>query len=331
LVPDLEAYQQHFPEILADTVAAGLSATASLPLHRIDGTPLGAIGFGWHEPLELDAKLSAALEAAALMCSQTLELAEHYDEEHEIIVELQSRILDDLPHCDGFDIAARYLPTGGSSPVGGDWYETLRLADNRVAFVVGDVAGHGLRAAADMAVIRGMITALLHSGVPVADVFSEVTAVLDESEALVLASAAVVVVDTATETLTFATAGHPPPLILDRGGSVRSLNTANTPLLGLDPTLFPGTYRLADTAPFPRGSQLVLYTDGLVERRDRPFAIGVEELAARLSAMTDHHCPADVIDAVLAALVGRRTPTDDIAVLVVEATLVSPSLRHAEP
>jgi len=227
LVPDLEAYQQHFPEILADTVAAGLSATASLPLHRIDGTPLGAIGFGWHEPLELDAKLSAALEAAALMCSQTLELAEHYDEEHEIIVELQSRILDDLPHCDGFDIAARYLPTGGSSPVGGDWYETLRLADNRVAFVVGDVAGHGLRAAADMAVIRGMITALLHSGVPVADVFSEVTAVLDESEAPVLASAAVVVVDTATETLTFATAGHPPPLILDRGGSVR-LSTRRT-------------------------------------------------------------------------------------------------------
>jgi len=318
VLPDLEAYQEHFPDIIGDTIAAGIGATASLPLQRIDGTPLGAIGFGWAHPPTFDPKLRSALEAAALLCSQTLERAERYDDEHQIIVELQRRILDDLPQCDGFDIAARYLPAGGSTPVGGDWYESLRLDEDRVAFVVGDVAGHGVTAAADMALARGMITALLHSGVAVADVFSEVTAVLSQSRALVLASAALVVVDEASETMTFATAGHPPPLILDRGGHVRALNTANSPLIGLNETLFAGTYRLADTAPFPCGSQLVLYTDGLVERRDRSFATGVEQMATGLSDIPTHLRPVELIDALLAALIGTRTPTDDIAILVVE-------------
>jgi serine phosphatase RsbU (regulator of sigma subunit) len=212
----------------------------------------------------------------------------------------------------------QYFPAGGSTPVGGDWYESLRLDNDRVAFVVGDVAGHGVAAAADMALARGMITALLHSGAAVADVFSEVTAVLSQSKALVLASAVLVVVDEAAETMTFATAGHPPPLILDRGGHVRALNTANSPLIGLDETLFAGTYRLADTAPFPCGSQLVLYTDGLVERRDRSFASGVETMAMRLAGIPTHLRPAELIDAVLAKLIGTRTPTDDIAILVVE-------------
>ncbi|HLM17729.1 MAG TPA: PP2C family protein-serine/threonine phosphatase, partial [Acidimicrobiia bacterium] len=121
-----------------------------------------------------------------------------------------------------------------------------------------------------------------------------------------------------SETMTFATAGHPPPLILDRGGHVRALNTANSPLIGLNETLFAGTYRLADTAPFPCGSQLVLYTDGLVERRDRSFATGVEQMATGLSDIPTHLRPVELIDALLAALIGTRTPTDDIAILVVE-------------
>jgi serine phosphatase RsbU (regulator of sigma subunit) len=73
----------------------------------------------------------------------------------------------------GIETSARYLPASQTASVGGDWYEGILLGDQRLALVVGGIAGHGLAAAADMALLRGMITALLHTGVAVADVFSE--------------------------------------------------------------------------------------------------------------------------------------------------------------
>jgi serine phosphatase RsbU (regulator of sigma subunit) len=317
-LPDLESYRERFPEILPDTVAARVAATASLPLYRADGSPLGAIGFAWADPQPFDLKLKSALEAVALLCTQTVEQAQRYDEEHQIIVAMQRRMLDDLPQTAGIEIAARYLPAGLSTLVGGDWYEGLRLGEDRIAFVVGDVTGHGVTAAADMALVRGMITALLHSGVPIAEVFSEVSTVLSQRKALLLASAALVVVDAAAETLTFATAGHPPPLILDLEGQVRFLDTANAPLLGLDETFTNAQALTSDTAPFPRGSQLIVFTDGLVERRDRSFDTGMEQMATHLAALPAHIGPEELIDSLLDALLGDRTPTDDIAVLVVK-------------
>jgi serine phosphatase RsbU (regulator of sigma subunit) len=318
LLPDLDAYGEHFPEILADTIAAGVSATASLPLYRADGSPLGAIGFAWTAPRPFDLKLQSALEAVAMLCTETVEQAQRYDEEHQVIVGLQRRMLEDLPQVEGLAIAARYLPAGRSTLVGGDWYEGLRLTESRIAFVVGDVTGHGVTAAADMALIRGMITALLHSGVAIADVFSEVSAVLSQRRALVLASAALVVVDAAAETLTFATAGHPPPLILDSDGQVRPLDTANAPLLGLDKTFTTDRTLTSDTAPFPYGSQLIVFTDGLVERHDRPFATGMVQMATHLAALPSQLGPEDLINSLLDTLLGDTTPADDIALLVVE-------------
>jgi serine phosphatase RsbU (regulator of sigma subunit) len=324
-LPDLESYREHFPEMLADTVAAGVRGTASLPVFRIDGTPLGAIGFAWTDPPPFDVKLKSALEAVALLCTEAIEQAQRYDEEHRIIVELQRRLLgDDLPRSASIEVAARYLPAGGET-VGGDWYEGLRVDDDHIAFVVGDVAGHGITAAADMALVRGMITALLHSGVAVADVFSEVSQVMRQRKAPLLATAALVVLDTAADTLQFATAGHPPPVVLDVEGQVRFLDTANGPLIGLDERFrIAEAPTLADTAPFPRGSTLVIYTDGLVERRDRSFDTGIEQLAAHLAHLPAPLAPEALIDSLLDALIGDKAPADDIAVLVVEHLSAAP-------
>jgi serine phosphatase RsbU (regulator of sigma subunit) len=325
-LPDLESYQEHFPEMLADTAAAGIQATASLPVFRTDGTPLGAIGFAWTDPPPFDLKLESALEAVALLCTEAIEQAQRYDEEHRIVVELQRRLLDDLPRSPSIDVAARYLPAGGPTSVGGDWYEGLRVDEGHIAFVVGDVAGHGLTAAADMALLRGMITALLHSGVAVADVFGEVSQVLRQRKAPLLATAALVVIDTAAQTVTFTTAGHPPPVVLDPEGQVRFLNTANGPLIGLDET-FPIAASLThDTAPFPRGSTLVIYTDGLVERHDRPFDTGMEQIAEHLERLPGSLRPQALIDSLLDVLIGDKTPADDVAVLVVEHLSAAPSL-----
>jgi hypothetical protein len=315
LLPDLDAYQGRFSEIVPDTVAAGIQATASLPLYRADGTPLGAIGFAWAEPMPFDSKLDAALLAVAHLCVATVERAERYDADHQLIVELQSRVLGELPVLAGIEASARHLPAGAAPSVGGDWYEGLLLGDSKIAVVVGDVTGHGVAAAADMALIRGMISALLHSEIPASRVFSEVSGVLGQRTAVLLATAALAIVDVAAGTVTFATAGHPPPVLRLPDGKVRTLDTANGPMIGIAIT-----DTVAETVPFPPGSQLVMFTDGLVERRNRPYDVGVAQLATHLAGLSGRLDPHDLIDYVLDALIGDAKAEDDIALVVVEHT-----------
>jgi serine phosphatase RsbU (regulator of sigma subunit) len=315
LLSDREAYRRQFPEILEDTIAARVHATASIPLHREDGKLLGVIGFAWTEPTAFDPKLEAALRAVAQLGIETVERAEQYDAEHALMVELQTRLLGHLPSVTGLQVTARYLPAGRVPTVGGDWYDGIRLGESKLAVVVGDVTGHGLTAAADMALIRGMITALLHAGVAAEEVFSGVSRVLVERPVLVLATAALVIVDAAAERLTFATAGHPSPLLRRPGGQVQTLDTANSPMMGL-------RYGsgIAETIPFSRGSRLVLFTDGLVERRDRGFDAGIEEAADRLTSLPDDVTGREVVDALLERLIGTDQPEDDIAIVVIEHT-----------
>jgi serine phosphatase RsbU (regulator of sigma subunit) len=160
-----------------------------------------------------------------------------------------------------------------------------------------------------------MVSALLHSGVAPPDVFSELSAVLRQRSVLLLATAALAVVDLERDTVTFATAGHPPPLLRLPGAEVVPLGSANSPLIGA-----PGTRRVAGTAPFPPGSTLVMYTDGLVERRDRPVHDGIEQASARLAALPADAPGVDIVDALIADLIGIHVAEDDIAVLVVQHT-----------
>jgi serine phosphatase RsbU (regulator of sigma subunit) len=313
LLPDLDAYRDQFPDLVAETVAAGFQATASLPLSRADGSPLGAIGFAWVEPTRFDTKLEAALQAVAHLCTETIERAERYDAEHELIVELQNRLLGDIPTLQGIQAAARYLPASASPLVGGDWYEGLLLGESKIAIVVGDITGHGVAAAADMALIRGMMSALLYAGIAVSDVFREVSGVLAQRKGMLLATAALAIIDIATDTVTFATAGHPPPLLLLPDGQVQMLSTANAPIIGISKTR-----AVADTVAFRPGSQLVMYTDGLVERRDRTFNVGVDEAVHHLATLPRRLNNRDLLDSLLHELVGDDKAEDDIAIVVIE-------------
>ena len=228
---------------------------------------------------------------------------------------MQERLLGDLPVLAGIETAARYLPATTVPSVGGDWYEGLLLGRSKMAVVVGDVAGHGITAAADMALIRGMISALLHSGVAASDVFSEVSGVLVQRTAYLLATAALAIVDVAADTITFATAGHPPPLLRSRMAKSGPSTPRTVPIIGLR-----NTEHEADTAPFPRGSQLVMYTDGLVERRNRPFDVGVTQIAHHLATLEQPLKPSDLVDSLLATLLDEGKAEDDVAILVVEHT-----------
>ena len=277
------------------------------------GSLAGAIGFAWTSPVRFDTKLQSALHAVAELCTATIERAERHNADHQFIVDLSASLLGALPVMAGVETSARYLPASQTASVGGDWYEGILLGDQRLALVVGDVAGHGLAAAADMALLRGMITALLHSGVAVADVFGEVSDVLRQRAGLLLASAALIVVDTDDETLTYATAGHPPPVVQLPSGEIRRLDDANAPMIGLA-----STRRVARTVPFPAGSRLVMFTDGLVERRDRPFDVGIDQIVELLSVLPSVLTPTEVTDAILDSLLAGAAATDDIAVVAIQ-------------
>jgi serine phosphatase RsbU (regulator of sigma subunit) len=322
----LDAYRSRFPDILDDTVAAGIEATVSLPLIRADGSAIGALGFAWAEAPAFDVKLDTALRALAQLCADIVERAEQYEAEHQLVAELHRRLLGPLPQPAGLTTAALYLPAEKSASVGGDWYEGLLLDEGTLAVVVGDVVGHGLAAAADMALIRGLITAFLHDGVAIEDVFQRVSRFLLRRPGDLLATAALAIVDSTNSTIDYATAGHPPPIVVEADGAVTMLDGANSPMLGIS-----APHQIAGQVTFAPGARLIMYTDGLVERYDRPFTAGIEHAVSLLSALDSHVTPNELIDVLIEGLVGERRGHDDIAVVVVEHAPLRPPTHSRHP
>ena len=240
------------------------------------------------------------------------QLFEVYQREHTIAETLQRSLLPErLPRIEGLEIAARYLPAGRGAAIGGDWYDALELPDGRVALVVGDVVGHGLRAAAVMGQLRNAFRAYGLAESSPAEVMRRVNRLVMTAEDDVMATVLYLVLDRESGELSFASAGHPPPLVLADDG-VRFLEGGRAvPIGAVEPVLF----REA-SAVLPPGAALLLYTDGLVERRDEP-------LERRLDALADAAGGAEeglegLCDAVLAGVIGpERMPSDDVALLAV--------------
>jgi transcriptional regulator with GAF, ATPase, and Fis domain len=114
-----EAYRNRFPEILDDTLSAGIQATVSMPLIRGDGSAIGALGFAWARAPAFDLKLDVALRALAQLCTEIVERAELYAAEHQLVAELHRRLLGTLPQLAGLTTAALYRPGGHCGLVGG--------------------------------------------------------------------------------------------------------------------------------------------------------------------------------------------------------------------
>jgi PAS domain S-box-containing protein len=245
------------------------------------------------------------------------QLHEVYEREHTIAETLQRSLLPErLPRIEGLEIAARYLPAGHGAAVGGDWYDALERADGRVALVVGDVVGHGLRAAAIMGQLRNAFRAYGLAEVSPAEVMARVNRLVMSGEDDAMATALYLVLDRETGDVSFASAGHPPPLVLSSDGATFLEGGRSVPVGAAEP----GIFREA-TAVLPPGASLLLYTDGLVERRGAPLEDGLGELAdaaGRGDGGLEGLC-----DSVLAGVLGQQVPTDDVALLAVRPRPVS--------
>ncbi|MGY1592314.1 SpoIIE family protein phosphatase [Geodermatophilus sp. SYSU D00708] len=247
-------------------------------------------------------EVAAAQALAAHLAESALQQA---GEDNRLAAVLQrTLLLEELPKVPGVALAARYRPSA-ADVVGGDWYDLVPLPSGRVSIVLGDVAGHGLAAAAITAQLRHALRAhLLRDLGPAAALrgLNEVIAALLPGE---LATAVVAVLDPVTGAVAIANAGHLPVLHVTPGGA-DLLVAGHGPALGL-----------LDDADYPEArlhvtgdDRLLLYSDGLVERRDVPLEERLAELRAAVAAGRD---PDTLLDDVLAAL---DPPHDDDVTLV---------------
>jgi CheY-like chemotaxis protein len=281
------------------TVAAARLRTDRPPVYVVVPTKSQTPGF------PVLRQLSQAVAAA-------VEAQRSYDEEHRIAVTLQRSLLQSrLPDVPGLDLAVRYEPAGAQTEVGGDFYE-LTVLDGRLLVAIGDVAGHSLHAATVMAEVRHAVRAYAvegHSPATVLDLVNRFmrTVLPQDSATLCLMT-----LDPATGVIRLASAGHLPPLLRTEADGVSFLE-AHGPLLGINaPRPAEAEFIL------PPGGTLVLYTDGLVERRDADIDVGLAFLA---KAATDVDSNLDAFcRRLVRQLAGPGQQADDIAVVALRRT-----------
>ncbi|MFE3328761.1 PP2C family protein-serine/threonine phosphatase [Streptomyces sp. NPDC059176] len=241
------------------------------------------------------------------------ELRDAHAREREVAVTLQEAMLH-APDLDRHrDVAVRYLPAVGSLNVCGDWYDVADLPDGSFAVAVGDVVGHGLEAATVMGMLRSALSAATRSGEGPAKALEVLGLYARSVEGALAATAAQAVIDTEHRVITYSSAGHPPPVLVRPDGGCELLDRATDPPLGARPhhVARPQTAR-----SYARDAALVLYTDGLVERRGEDIDVGIRRLTDALSA--NRRLGAErLADAVLARLGVSGGAGDDIALVVV--------------
>ncbi|WP_105969574.1 PP2C family protein-serine/threonine phosphatase [Streptomyces geranii] len=234
--------------------------------------------------------------------------------EREVALALQEAMLPARRQVKDHRAAVRYRPAVGALNVCGDWYDLVDLVGgNRIAVSVGDVVGHGLAAAGVMGQLRSALSAasrVAEGPAQALDILGRYAHVVDGAES---ATAVTTFIDFDRRTITYSSAGHPPPVLVHPDGRVEFLDRATDPPLDARPDPVP---RPQADAAFTDGATLVLYTDGLVERRHEDIDIGLTRLA---DALGRHRAadPGRLADAVLLELLPPGGATDDTALIVV--------------
>lgn len=292
------------------------------------GETVGTLTFGFGAEARLAAEDLAAATTVSQLTAQALERAELYETEHEIAAVLQRSLLPaELPLVAGLDAAARYLPAAGEGvEAGGDWYEVIRLPGGRAGVAVGDVVGRGARAAAVMGQLRSALRMALLDGHAPAAALARLDRFAAATPGAEAATAAVAVLDPATGTLRYACAGHPPPLVVGADGAASFLTDGRSPPLA---SVAGARFGEGGTVMAP-GATLLLYTDGVVERRDESIDAGLDRLGA-LARRTQAAGSdvAELCSALIDGVFASRPAEDDAALLAVRRSALRPDLRRS--
>ena len=275
---------------------------------------------------EFDAEDRALCEQLGVVGAAALARARLHEAEHDALRRLQECLLPrQLPTHPGLQLAVRYLPANTTADIGGDWYDVISLPGGRLAAVVGDVVGHGMEAAATMSSLRNVLRAFLIEGDDAGQALARMHELSNRTGAGLTATLCCVIIDPDTGAGQWASAGHPPPLLVRPEGAAVYLEAGpnQQPALGVGTEPAPTHGELV----IGSGEMLLLYTDGLIERSDRAdgFAL-LQRTRAHEGIDLDTYC-----DALIDDLAPARVRRDDVAVLALRRTPPSESILELRP
>jgi serine phosphatase RsbU (regulator of sigma subunit)/anti-sigma regulatory factor (Ser/Thr protein kinase)/uncharacterized protein YigA (DUF484 family) len=276
------------------------------------GEAIGALAVYFQQerakPSAEDAEL---ISSFAHQAGVALERARAYEVEHEAAMTLQRNLMPDgTGYSATVDVDGRYLPATRGVHVGGDWYDIVDRPDGTVAFAVGDIAGHGLQAAAAMGQVRSAWRALALSMTEPNAILASLDRFAGGVDGAFFSTILTLLLDPSRNELRYASAGHPPALVIEPDGSTRFLEGGRSVPLGL-PFDLP---RPQAHERFGPGSILVVYTDGLVERREESLDRGLERLAQAASRVRAGSLT-EIADGLLELVADDRH--DDVALLTI--------------
>ncbi len=312
LVPDAAADG----DLSAHPLGRSVTSLVGVPL-LVGDRPIGALEVGTLFARRFTDADVDLLQLAADRAALAIERVRLFERQQTIAEELQRSLLpQSLPLIPGLGMAARYFAGGAGTRVGGDWYDTIPLPGGRVAVVIGDVAGRGVAAASMMGQLRSALRAYALDGGSPASVLERLNRFLLSLSWDSMATALVLLIEPATGRMTYANAGHPPPIIMDADGVAHSLKgSLSVPLGALDVAGYE-----EGTAQLDPGATLVLYTDGLVEQRDELIDRGIERLETAL--VTDGPVePERLCERIIRRTMGHDHSIDDVTLVVVQATM----------
>jgi serine phosphatase RsbU (regulator of sigma subunit) len=267
-----------YPGMAPDFSLSSDGAVVAVPLSSA-GHICGAVTFGFDGEGEIAADVRMAIAHVASLAAYAARRAVLYDAQYHAAEVLQAAYLPGrLPEIAGFTVACRSLSAGEPVGVAGDWYDGFALPDGRVGLMMGDVAGHGIQASTVMASLRAALRAFATVEASPAPILGRMNDYLNLFKPYAFATIFVGVFDPTDGRLRYASAGHPPALLLGPDGSAEMLSGPLGPPLGL-----PGIRYEQGERCFPAGSTLVVYTDGLVERRDGDIDVGMADLVRSAS------------------------------------------------
>ena len=301
--------------------AAGSAAERTrLAMPLVSGRrTVGVLELGWGEPVTLDDDDHRFLRTLASQGAQAVDRARHFDSERSIAETLQRSVLPvTLPRVAGVQIAARYLPGTQGLDIGGDWFDAVELRDGRLGLVVGDVVGKGVHAAANMGQLRNALRAISVERLKPPSALARLDRLASDGLDSTFATVIYAVFDAAAGVLRHSSAGHPPPVVAFPDGRVELLEGGRGLPLG---TGLGAKYRQS-VVEMPAGSILVLYTDGLVERRGDSIDDGIDALVAAMRE--GPHDAEQMLEHVLGELVEGAERADDIAILAARFLPVAP-------
>jgi PAS domain S-box-containing protein len=319
--PHVRSPQAYDPDAAACILKLNPRSQIAVPLdlgaHRRGALILGLVGregrhFG-HDDL-------AFVEDVARRMGVVFATARVHEQEHDISVRLQKALLPDkLVQHDRLDIVARYQAASDILEVGGDWYDTFSWPDGSIGIIVGDVVGHGLDSVASMGRLRAATAALAaHIGPRPAELLTALDEFAKGSDGTDFATAVCVVIDPDSGRLTYASAGHPPIIVVEPNGATRRLEEAlSLPLCRID-----AGERHEATTILLFGSLVILYSDGLIERRREHLDVGLGRLEEASSKLRELPA-ASLADRLIADLAASSAPEDDVVVVCARWTVNS--------